>query len=67
MIREMEAVDGYGSTVDETLVFLYHTEDPRNPRQHGWVICRLDGILLLILTAMLAGADGFADIAVSGR
>ena len=53
--------------VDGTVVFLAHFEDLRNPRQQGKVIYWLDGILLPSLVAVLAGADGFADIARFGK
>jgi predicted transposase YbfD/YdcC len=51
----------------EAVVFLDHFKDLPDPRQHGKVSYPLDEVLLLSLLAVLAGADGFVDIAKFGR
>lgn len=57
------AMDG---AIGEGLVFLKHFEDLPDPRQAGKVSYPLDEILLLCLLAVLAGAEGFTDIARFG-
>ena len=51
---------------DETVVFLSHFKDLKDPRQQGKIIYPLDEILLLCLLAVLAGAETFVDIALFG-
>ena len=51
---------------DETVVFLSHFKDLRDPRQQGKVSYPLDEILLLCLLAVLAGAEAFTEIALFG-
>jgi predicted transposase YbfD/YdcC len=51
---------------DETVVFLSHFKDLRDPRQQGKVSYPLDEILLLCLLAVLAGAACFTEIALFG-
>src|SRR3954465_5444093 len=51
---------------DETVVFLSHFKDLRDPRQPGKVSYPLDEILLLCLLAVLAGAECFTEIALFG-
>jgi len=51
---------------DETVVFLRHFNDLKDPRQPGKVTYPLDEVLLLCLLAVLAGAEGFTDIARFG-
>jgi len=51
---------------DETVVFLSHFKDLRDPRQQGKVSYPLDEILLLCLLAVLAGAECFIEIALFG-
>jgi predicted transposase YbfD/YdcC len=53
--------------LDEAVVFLESFRDVSDPRQKGKVVYPLDEILLLSLVAVLAGADGFADIARFGK
>ena len=53
--------------LDEAVVFLESFRDVADPRQQGKVVYPLDEILLLSLVAVLAGADGFADIARFGK
>ncbi len=52
--------------VGEGVVFLEHFRDLPDPRQAGKVTYPLDEILLLCLLAVLAGAEGFTDIARFG-
>jgi predicted transposase YbfD/YdcC len=50
----------------ETVVFLTHFKDLRDPRQPGKISYPLDEILLLCLLAVLAGAECFTEIALFG-
>ena len=50
----------------ETVVFLSHFKDLRDPRQPGKISYPLDEILLLCLLAVLAGAECFTEIALFG-
>ena len=52
---------------DETVVFLRHFNDLKDPRQQGKVDYPLAEILLLCLIAVLAGAETITDIALFGR
>ena len=54
-------------TLFETVVFLNHFNDLRDPRQRGKIVYPLDEILLLTLLAVLAGADSFVEIARFGE
>jgi predicted transposase YbfD/YdcC len=51
----------------ETTVFLGYFKDMPDHRQPGKVVYPLDEILLLSLLAVLAGAEGFCDIARFGE
>jgi predicted transposase YbfD/YdcC len=51
----------------EAFVFLEHFLDLPDPRQPGKVTYPLQEILLLCLLAVLAGAEGFVDIARFGK
>jgi predicted transposase YbfD/YdcC len=53
-------------TFAETVVFLSHFKDLKDPRQRGKVTYPLDEILLLCLFAVLAGAECFTEIALFG-
>jgi predicted transposase YbfD/YdcC len=55
-----------GTAFDETVVFLSHFKDLKDPRQQGKVAYPLDEVLLLCLLAVLAGADTITDIALFG-
>jgi hypothetical protein len=61
---EQSATDS--GALGETVVFLHHFNDLPDHRQPGKVIYPLDEVLLLSLLAVLAGADGFTDIARFG-
>ena len=52
--------------IGEGVVFLEYFRDLPDPRQAGKVTYPLDEILLLCLLAVLAGAEGFTDIARFG-
>jgi predicted transposase YbfD/YdcC len=52
---------------DEAFVFLEHFLDLPDPRQPGKVTYPLQEILLLCLLAVLAGAEGFVDMARFGK
>jgi len=52
---------------DETVVFLSHFKDLKDPRQQCKVDYPLPEILLLCLLAVLAGAETITDIALFGR
>jgi predicted transposase YbfD/YdcC len=64
MVMDSAAADG--SAFDETIVFLSHFKDLRDPRQQGKVCYPLDEVLLLCLLAVLAGAECFTEIALFG-
>ncbi len=49
---------------DETVVFLSHFNDLKDPRQQGKVDYPLEEILLLCLIAVLVGAETITDIAL---
>jgi hypothetical protein len=51
----------------ETTVFLDYFKDMPDHRQPGKVAYRLDEILLLALLSVLAGAEGFTDMARFGQ
>ena len=53
--------------LSEAVVFFDHFSDVTDPRQAGEVTYPLDEVLLLSLLAVLAGADGFVDIANFGE
>ncbi|MGC8534588.1 MAG: ISAs1 family transposase [Rhizomicrobium sp.] len=50
----------------EAVVFLNYFKEMPDRRQRGKVVYPLDEVLLLALLAVLAGADGFTDIARFG-
>ena len=50
----------------ESIVFLEHFEELPDPRQAAKVVYPLKEVLLLCLLAVLAGAEGFTDIARFG-
>lgn len=55
-----------GATFADSVVFLSHFKDLKDPRQQGKVNYPLDEILLLCLFAVLAGAECFTEIALFG-
>jgi predicted transposase YbfD/YdcC len=63
----MEALDAVVAASFETTVFLDHFKDLPDHRQAGKVTYPLDEVLLLSLLAVLAGAEGFTDIARFGE
>jgi DDE_Tnp_1-associated len=65
----MEAGAGLGGVgaQSEALVFLGSFAGFPDPRQPGKVTYPLEEILLLCLLAVLAGAEGFVDIARFGK
>jgi predicted transposase YbfD/YdcC len=63
----MEALDAVVAASFETTVFLDHFKNLPDHRQAGKVTYRLDEVLLLSLLAVLAGAEGFTDIARFGE
>ncbi len=63
----MEASDAALAATFETTVFLDSFKDLPDHRQAGKVAYPLDEILLLSLLAVLAGAEGFTDIARFGE
>src|SRR5271157_6477330 len=62
----MEAGVGLGAQ-SEALVFLECFAGFPDPRQRGKVTYPLEEVLLLCLLAVLAGAEGFVDIARFGK
>ncbi len=63
----MNDLDGTAAAGFEATVFLEHFGDLPDHRQAGKVTYPLDEILLLALLAVLAGAEGFTDIARFGE
>ena len=63
----MDALEAMAAAGFETTIFLDHFRDMPDHRQSGKVAYRLDEILLLSLLAVLAGAEGFTDIARFGQ
>jgi predicted transposase YbfD/YdcC len=53
--------------LSESIVFLEHFAELRDPRQPGKVVYALNEVLLLCLLAVLAGAETFTDIALFGE
>lgn len=51
----------------ESIVFLEHFAELKDPRQPGKVVYTLNEVLLLCLLAVLAGAETFTDIALFGE
>ena len=54
------------AALGEAVAFLNHFKEMPDRRQRGKVVYPLDEVLLLALLAVLAGADGFTDIARFG-
>ena len=52
---------------DQVVEWLEHFEDLEDPRQAGKVLYPLDEVLLLCLLAVLAGAEGWVEIATFGK
>jgi DDE_Tnp_1-associated len=63
----VEALGETTAAAFEATVFLGYFKDMPDPRQPGKVAYRLDEVLLLALMAVLAGAEGFTDIARFGQ
>lgn len=63
----MEGTPAACSAFGETVVFLSHFRELKDPRQQGKVDYPLTEILLLCLLAVLAGAETITDIALFGR
>ena len=63
----MEQLDAALAAGFETAAFLDHFNDLPDHRQSGKATYPLDEILLLSLLAVLAGAEGFTDIARFGE
>jgi predicted transposase YbfD/YdcC len=62
----MEDAAAASGALGEAVVFLNHFKEMPDRRQRGKVVYPLDEVLLLCLLAVLAGADGFTDIARFG-
>ena len=62
----MERCATEAGALGEAVVFLDYFNDMPDHRQPGKVVYPLDEVLLLSLLAVLAGADGFTDIARFG-
>ena len=52
---------------DQVIGWLEHFEELEDPRQSGKVAYPLDEMLLQCLLAVLAGADGWVDVALFGK
>jgi predicted transposase YbfD/YdcC len=62
----MEGASSDCAAFDETVAFLGHFKDLKDPRQQGKVTYPLPEILLLCLLGVLAGGETIADIALFG-
>lgn len=62
----MDSTAADGTAFDESVVFLSHFKDLKDPRQQAKVGYPLEEILLLCLLAVLAGAETVTDIALFG-
>jgi len=56
-----------GQAFDQVVDWLEHFEPLDDPRQSGKVWYRLDEVLLLCLLAVLAGAEGWVEVAEFGK
>jgi predicted transposase YbfD/YdcC len=63
----MDTLTGFTAANFETTVFLDYFKDMPDHRQPGKVAYRLDEVLLLALLSILAGAEGFTDMARFGQ
>ena len=63
----MDSTDAIAPAIAETIGFLEYFRDLPDPRQQGKVDYPLEEILLLCLTAVLAGAEHITDIALFGE
>jgi predicted transposase YbfD/YdcC len=63
----MDTLTGASAAIFETTVFLQYFKDMPDHRQPGKVAYRLDEVLLLALLSILAGAEGFTDMARFGQ
>lgn len=63
----MDSTDAMAPAIAETIGFLEYFRDLPDPRQQGKVDYPLEEILLLCLTAVLAGAEHITDIALFGE
>jgi len=63
----MEGTAATCTAFSETVVFLSHFKELKDPRQQAKVDYPLDEILLLCLLAVLAGAETVTDIALFGQ
>ncbi len=63
----MEPLGETTAAIFEATVFLDYFKEMPDPRQPGKVAYRMDEVLLLALMAVLAGAEGFTDIARFGQ
>ncbi len=63
----MDEMGAACAALAEGTVFLSYFKEMPDHRQQGKVIYPLDEILLLCLLAVLAGAEGFTDIAQFGE
>jgi len=63
---DMDSAAADETVFDETVVFLKHFKDLKDPRQPGKISYPLDEILLLCLLAVLAGAECFTEISLFG-
>ncbi len=52
---------------DKVIGWLEHFEDLEDPRQNGRVLYPLNEVLLLVLLAVIAGAEGWTEAALYGR
>jgi len=63
----MEGAGEATAAVFEATVFIDYFKEMPDPRQPGKVAYRLDEVLLLALLGVLAGGEGFTDVARFGQ
>jgi hypothetical protein len=63
----MSAFTGVAEAIFEATVFLNYYKDMPDHRQAGKVAYRLDEILLLARLSIMAGSEGFTDMALFGQ
>jgi predicted transposase YbfD/YdcC len=67
MARKLAAVDAADEAFDQVVEFLEHFAGLEDPRQRAKVLYPLDEVLLLCLVGVVAGCEGWVEIAKFGE
>jgi predicted transposase YbfD/YdcC len=67
MAMQQTAQEKSDDAFDKVIGWLEHFEDLEDPRQNGKVLYPLNEVLLLVLLAVIAGAEGWTEAALYGR